>query len=473
MDGVYAIITNIKEKGVFMSEINSFNKFIIGNRCTREEYLEAVSYYEKTATDAEKKDFDFVKRNLGSKIFNYIIRGKEQSINPFLKSRGLTLADAPQFISFYTITCKDSTSLINYFSLKYGDIDNFYQKLINACSKTNWTESELKGIATSFAISFEVFLALLKEYFYKNNQEEEYNKLLNNLNKRPASKVSDSKKTSKYYVLYDLILNKCSYMTILEYVNKENIDLDVLKYKALPDFITNYVDKYGIEKGAKTKKYLEERINLFITWKKMYVDIVPLNTSRKGQYKETIFCVKRFIISVIHSDNNNFLKEVAPDDLLVYLQILQRYDPRLHKLLLFLIKNRNNADGLNLNNLIRLITKGVYEDGQNRPFDIIDYYILIGIPLNYLPRHIASLKESDCIVLGDFLNSNKAPILNPLEIIDFYESSPDKELTINEVELILNYLVTKNIPINIRTFNAAKSRLLNTVSKSVNEKALA
>ena len=74
MDGVYAIITNIKEKGVFMSEINSFNKFIIGNRCTREEYLEAVSYYEKTATDAEKKDFDFVKRNLGSKIFNYIIR---------------------------------------------------------------------------------------------------------------------------------------------------------------------------------------------------------------------------------------------------------------------------------------------------------------------------------------------------------------------------------------------------------------
>ena len=70
MDGVYAIITNIKEKGVFMSEINSFNKFIIGNRCTREEYLEAVSYYEKTATDAEKKDFDFVKRNLDSKVFN-------------------------------------------------------------------------------------------------------------------------------------------------------------------------------------------------------------------------------------------------------------------------------------------------------------------------------------------------------------------------------------------------------------------
>ena len=51
----------------------------------------------------------------------------------------------------------------------------------------------------------------------------------------------------------------------------------------------------GIEKGAKTKKYLEERINLFITWKKMYVDIVPLNTSRKGQYKETIFCVKHIL----------------------------------------------------------------------------------------------------------------------------------------------------------------------------------
>lgn len=271
----------------------------------------------------------------------------------------------------------------------------------------------------------------------------------------PQNKPKNIKK-SKFYKLCNMLLADIPIEEILDYIHKNKLTL----HRFYPEFIESFLNTYQSEKNADMKK-TEERI---LT---RYQEVMNLMRKgkeldhNKGKYSlEEINKAKRILTRIIYNERRAEL----PSNINEILQIIRIYDPKLSQLY-FGIININER-------LIKLIQYLKY-GYQNRPFDLLDYYLEIKIPQSKIREHLSKIPEEAKLLIESFFVNNKIIQVNPevllknnlefcCELDENRIPIPNTGIKLTEEEKgkILNFLIQNNIPLSLNLFNLATKRYL-------------
>lgn len=167
---------------------------------------------------------------------------------------------------------------------------------------------------------------------------------------------------------------------------------------------------------------------------------------------------------------NNKGKSLTSEQVNIRLKYLEKYNPELYKEYIDYIKAREiylkRTVMETKNYLIDKIENGIpLKDGQKRNFDILDYYLLIDIPLaDYLALFKANSTDNKQIrTLSIFYQQNSPKELSNKEILNFLNC----EFRRNNVDIseeikleTLNYLYQYRIPITAQTIRVAIDRYI-------------
>ena len=272
----------------------------------------------------------------------------------------------------------------------------------------------------------------------------------------PQNKPKNIKK-SKFYKLCNMLLADIPIEEILNYIHKNKLTLR----QFYPKFVESFLSLYQLEKDVDMKK-TEERI---LTRYQEVIDLIreekKLDNTKERYLLEEIKEAKRVLTRIIYDERQVEL----PNNINEILQIVRRYDPKLSQLYFGII----NID----DSIIKLIEYLKY-GYQNRPFDLLDYYLEIKIPQLKIREQLNKIPEEAKLLIERFFVTNRIIQVNPEVLLknnlEFYckldknripISNTGIELTEEEKERVLNFLIQNNVPLSLNLFNLAVQRYLN------------
>ena len=148
-------------------------------------------------------------------------------------------------------------------------------------------------------------------------------------------------------------------------------------------------------------KKTEERI---LTRYQEVIDLIreekKLDNTKERYLLEEIKEAKRVLTRIIYDERQVEL----PNNINEILQIVRRYDPKLSQLYFGII----NID----DSIIKLIEYLKY-GYQNRPFDLLDYYLEIKIPQLKIREQLNKIPEEAKLLIERFFVTNRIIQVNP------------------------------------------------------------
>ena len=375
--------------------------------------------------------------------------------------------------------------------------------IFDYCVEVNWQKTSLDKKARELGTTRTKLRKLAKSYAKKNLNYEEYQKLCQELEEILDFEKKDTR--SKLNVINPILLEKINKSTYLLWENKEEREI-VLEY------IYNYCTKENWDKNklnelakklgitidrlkVHAKKYAKEHLSFedyqlveqqikesAITSRELkkikltIINPIILQELNKTTYllwenekeKELVlkyiyeYCVKsRFNGSNIESlaqwlgitkeNINEYCKEYA-------LEYLKWTKEQYFRKRCEYLKNSLEFPNIleEIKQIIAYIKFGIIENRINRPFDIIDYYLTIKIPLNKILELTKNrITNEEYLLLRAFVYDNK----DTFETIPYTEiiSSNDEER-----DIIISFLSNNNIPINNKTYTIAYKRYINS-----------
>lgn len=292
-----------------------------------------------------------------------------------------------------------------------------------------------------------------------NKMREKINRILEN---KTASSTSQNKpkniKKSKFYKLCNMLLADIPIEEILNYIHKNKLTL----HRFYPEFIESFLSTYQSEKNADMKKIETRILTRYHEVMESIRKEKKLEQNKERYSLEEIKEAKRILTRIIYNERQVEL----PSNINEILQIVRIYDPKLSQLY-FGITNINDS-------LIKLIQYLKY-GYQNRPFDLLDYYLEIKIPVSKIIEHINMVSQEAKHLIEMFFisKSNKITQVNPEVLLrndsEFYCKLDENrmpipntgiKLTEEEKEKVLNFLIQNNVPLSLNLFNLAAKRYL-------------
>lgn len=173
-----------------------------------------------------------------------------------------------------------------------------------------------------------------------------------------------------------------------------------------------------------------------------------------------IFCKINNIDRNVFSNYVSIVKENDVDLFNLYNEKVKRFQSQRYAMI---------VDNVKL--VIKYLKDGVEEYGLNRPFDLIDYYMITNMSLNDILRLSKDVvTKEEHLLLKKFVNQNISgeknnpsvikQIMSEMVIMNYQKDKKGlpipgtEEIFSNEEkEKLINYLRRNNIPINLKTYN--------------------
>lgn len=328
------------------------------------------------------------------------------------------------------------------------------------CNNLNWDNNELEKLAKKLCITVAEVKRLAKKYIEEYLPRKKYHPLEEQTNETTTSKqLFEERKLSIINPILLQILGKRTYFL---WENEEEKKL-VLKY------IYEYCDKFkfdnsnieylsnwlGISKDI-INEYCKEYALTYLKWtKEQYFRKRCESLPSDNQQTES----KNHDISLNKSQEQEILEIITTPyipqkERQLRVKIYPDYPPTQKP-----PKEPNSFSTPNtpdaIKQIVEYIKLGIVENGVTRPFDIIDYYLIIKTPLNtILGTTKEQITNEEYVLLRAFVHDNKDTLINEPHI--------EKELSNDEEKnTIIIFLRNNNIPLNRKTYNIASRRYIN------------
>ena len=342
-----------------------------------------------------------------------------------------------------------------------------------------YSEEELKIIRKIYNNFINYYDMKIDYDTYINNQ----NKLVEDINKNSFS--YSNKYNYKYYINYYLkvVLNKKITINKIIYnsrlYNKCFIIFRDFSYNKVDYDVKEFIDKYRVNIYNYAKDYAVENnlLDMFNEMDKRRIDIL------KGNYKENNeidynYLINKYINSYLYLDDFIVDEDINKKDFNNYINYLKAEDNKLYvRYNSTIIGGKRVKDKFynnKIKNLYKLIIKGI----NNREFTLLDYYLYCD---KYLHDYDRINKLSKSILKDDYNNIKYIEFLNDIKSNDNYYNKEDlynnttykgENITLEDINYILDYIDKNNIPKTYKIFNEVINRYFNNRLSNYSEEIL-
>lgn len=248
--------------------------------------------------------------------------------------------------------------------------------------------------------------------------------------------------------------------------------------------IYDFALKYHKNEFEKVEKDIKNKLVIYNEYKKeKRKQELKQKNKNENSFEEAINTIKLFINSEFESVED-FCNEynININKFKTYINTVKEQDSNLYNLYIkktTLIKQKNYAIIISIcKNIIDNIKNGVSENGEIRPFDLLDYYRTTTYDRTTILKVLKDVAPPDAKLFITFLrkypnsillDSRKIKeILNSKQVIGIEFDKDGKpivgsghEITIEEKEYVINYLKDNNIPLYDDVYNIALRRYIN------------
>lgn len=295
-------------------------------------------------------------------------------------------------------------------------------------------------------------------------------------------------RTSKYRKTIDELIKIDKPEDVISFL-KENdktpFFISALKLRVFDYIILNTEGLTKKEKDDLEKKILD-KINLYAT----HVNKAKQKNKEQQEQKhilELLPNAQTTILDFVHS--NMTIKEycqthtVSEQDFKLYVSLIKTYDSTTHSLYISQVEINQKRFFFQMTNNIKYILPYIkhgikISNTTTRPFDILDYYLLMNLPIKDTERYINYMKEKAMIENNDyrdlkrFFSQNKnqsnldiKQIMNAKIEVDAQKdkngypiAGSGRVINNSEKQKIIDYLKNNNIPLTTKLYNLALRR---------------
>lgn len=428
-------LQSIKEKGI--KNYRYFAKIL------PEKY---VSEIEKILQNIVNNTLVSIDQNKCNILVSIIKQGlkEEETFIQLYDEYGITPSFINSFISFYyQVICLNQDNIIRSLTTKeIVDLDSFNEKYKKYCNKpTSSNEIEIDIEQANEVIRLvtisESYLELKDDYYslveylaQKGYTYRKINDLFSVLKKLWIIYINEDVKTNteversniklkdrnKQISMFQKLVETYNYLCTSSYFinticssepNRDSIIELSIKLKYLnnisPSDMKEDFNKEHIKKiDDKSKEKLEE-------YKKQYKKYFEDEKAKENQKNKEIKRVEEekeataFITQLIKDKPYSLIdyansKDVSLHRIRSYIEIIKNSNPELYEYYTYFNKNNIKFEGdeieRKIGEIIYYINNGITENGETRPFDIVDYLGMIDIPLDILVKKYSNVAIS-------------------------------------------------------------------------------
>ena len=348
-------------------------------------------------------------------------------------------------------------------------------ELLKMFRLVNFDRKKIEEIFIKYDLNFQENVEIVARYIINQKDKAflygDYNKLLEAI--RPL--------TNKRLESITIFLQK-----LLEAKTKEDI-IEVIEnsiQNPKNQRIYDFALKYHKNEFEKVEKDIKSKISIYSEYKKeKRKQELKQKNENENSFEEAINIVKLFINSEFENIED-FCNEynININKFKIYVDTIKEQDSNLFDLYVkktTLIKQKNYAIIISISkNIMDNIKNGVLENGEIRPFDLLDYYRTTTYDRTTILKVLKDVDPLDAKIYISFLRkySNSIllderkikEILNSKQIIGIEFDKDGKpilgsgyEVLKEEKEYVINYLKDNNIPLYDDVYNIALKRYLN------------
>ena len=288
---------------------------------------------------------------------------------------------------------------------------------------------------------------------------------------------------SIYIGLYNRLLGENDYHDIIKAFSELNTN-----YYAIKHALTNLIISYNLPNNIREE--LLGKLTIYADYLKenRKLEEAAKKTEKENKYIEGNLENARLIIAEYLNSNYSDINQYCLNANLErkvfdkYLELVKNNDEQLYTKYLQRIeddKNKSYEDLLSRTlKVIDLIKNGVVENGVKREFDLVDYYRYLPLGFDKMLRIVRDgINHEDYKLLGAYVGKHKNDReLSEVEIDNIYNvktlinvefdeenkviPGSGREITIQEKQNIVKYLIDNNIPVTNKTYNIIYRRWL-------------
>ena len=463
-------------KKVYFLDNKIFNKKLYN--------LYEENYFNKTILELVSKYVDEPISLLNNRIKDYVKTETKMSYESFLfYKKNIKSKYSILFLNIENVVLKEigitTYVLWNNEKEKEYVIKNLYKLLVLNNFSTQICNS-IKDILKINKVSFEFLFNEILSF------DEKYNKkYLKAFRENPketwaSNSIWARENNINKINIYKDILNIDDYRKVGKTFKDFKFTINIIKN----DF--RFFEMFFTDKEA---VIIKEKIDQYSNYIKKS-NIINANEKRVESTNDLIKNIYNDYLNSHELIDNIYIKYNISSSLRIkYFNRLKTIDKDLYDKVILKMKKEEENKKQEIENVIEELTK-IYErkiidNGIERKFDLLDYFSITNLPIRDVYFELRKVSEN--MSLRNFLHNNcnydnniesdKKLVLEEKKIIGIEFDSfnnpvkgTGREVTMEEKNNIINYIVNNNIPFNVTTYNIAFKRYINGTLKMSDKK---
>lgn len=366
------------------------------------------------------------------------------------------------------------------------------QKVINKycydyCRSVNWDNSRMDSIERLLGLTSRKIKEYAKQHMIDNGISLE--EMYITVEKVKKQKLQNIGPNITRNIVLENISKEDSFEKIKDIIEQSGIDASYLKYS-----VSDYVTVYRTSLKDTLIDELKAKIDRYIAYKNKEKREKILKHKEEKMKKQELeeadmlVVAREVIIDFIDSESNLIDYYVKSKHMTLkvfknYVNLVKKYDLDLYQRYYIKINNIRIKSYIYMINTVKticfLLINNVEENGDKRPFDLLDYYSMTKLSLTELMefvnvnRNKIGINNDEYARLNRFVKKNNAykeysstrinSFINSVIKVEINneEEKYVKTFTKEELEAMINYLIINSIPINEKTLYLIRCRYIN------------
>lgn len=360
----------------------------------------------------------------------------------------------------------------------YEIYDTLRKELLKLFISVNFDKIKIEELFSKCGLDFQENIEIVARYIInRKDQAFLFDGYINNIKLLEKIRPLTNKHLETIQVFYQRLLDAKTKEEIVDVIENS---IQSIKGQNIYDFAL----KYYKNEFEKVENDIKNKLVIYNEYKKeKRKQELKQKNENENSFEEAINTIKLFINSEFESAED-FCNEynININKFKTYINIVKEQDSNLYNLYVkktTLVKQKNYAIIISIcKKIIDNIKNGVSENGEIRPFDLLDYYRITTYDRTTILKVLKDVAPSDAKLFITFLRkySNSIlldarkikEILNSKQVIGIEfdkDGNPivgsGHEITIEEKEYVINYLKDNNIPLYDDVYNITLRRYIN------------
>lgn len=294
-------------------------------------------------------------------------------------------------------------------------------------------------------------------------------------NNQKSKQELEAIEQNKYYQVCKLFLNSSSNNELEEFILLNKIDIKYLSRHYTNQFLDVYCATHPEADKLKTKEILLTNLKKYVMYARNKRRVYKYQIREKEYTEKEIFQAKYVITKLVHlsSGTEEYISSFRTEDMSNYINAIRKHDLKLYELYYAKTNRGQYLSRESILELIYYLKNGIKENDSVRTFDIIDYYLIFKEPLYILKKQLNFLPIDSQTLVNNFITENHLTMVSKEELQftnrqmncekdknDFPIPNAGMMISLDESELILNYLIDSDIPLSEKIYHLAIQKYL-------------